>query len=347
MTDVTAVVCAYGDQPHLASVVEALRASQGVDVEVVVVDNGSPDCAGLTDARIIDPGYNTGFAQGCNLGARHARSPVVVFVNSDAVVDPGCLRRLCDRLADPAVTLVGATIVLADDPDTVNSWGNPVHLLGFSWAGGYGLPASQARSGTRASVSGAVFGVRRRDFLELAGMDEQYFMYGEDVDLSLRAWLAGGRVEVLSDATATHHYDFGRNPDKLGLLERNRLITVLTTYRVRTLLALAPLIVASEAALTLRAKPPRGMAGSEAGRLAVVGCPSKLPAQAAQPFAGHPPDAGRDSAAAPERGPGPAGAVRHGDRPGMAVCDRCLLAHRGLEGGRGPGADRLESWRWA
>jgi GT2 family glycosyltransferase len=254
VTDVTAVVCAYGDQPHLASVVEALRASQGVDVEVVVVDNGSPDCAGITDARIIDPGYNTGFAQGCNLGARHARSPVVVFVNSDAVVDPGCLRRLCDRLADPAVTLVGATIVLADDPETVNSWGNPVHLLGFSWAGGYGLPTSQARSGTRASVSGAVFGVRRRDFLELAGMDEQYFMYGEDVDLSLRAWLAGGRVEVLSDATATHHYDFGRNPDKLGLLERNRLITVLTTYRVRTLLALAPLIVASEAALTLRSR---------------------------------------------------------------------------------------------
>lgn len=254
MTDVTAVVCAYGNQPHLPSVVAALRASRDVDVEVVVVDNGSPDCAVLTDVRIIDPGYNTGFAQGCNIGARHARSPVVVFVNSDAVVDPGCLGRLCNRLADPQVTLVGATILLADDPDTVNSWGNPVHLLGFSWAGGYGLAAARARSGTRASVSGAVFGARRRDFLALAGMDERYFMYGEDVDLSLRAWLAGGSVEVLADATATHHYDFGRNPGKLGLLERNRLITVLTTYRARTLLALAPLILASEAALALRSR---------------------------------------------------------------------------------------------
>ncbi len=254
MTDMTAVVCAFGHQPHLGDVVAALLASRGVEVEVVVVDNGSPDCATLSGVRMVAPGRNTGFAQGVNIGARAAESPVVVFVNSDAIVDPDCLALLRDRLTDPAVTLTGATILLAEDPQTVNSWGNPVHVLGFSWAGGYGHRVSEAHSGTRASVSGAVFAVRRSDFLALGGMDERYFMYGEDVDLSLRAWLAGGSVEVLASATATHHYDFARNPDKLGLLERNRLITVLTTYRLRTLLGLAPLLVAAEAALVLRSR---------------------------------------------------------------------------------------------
>lgn len=254
MTRISAVVCAYGDQPMLADVVEALHASQGVDVEVIVVDNGSPDCADLSGVRIVSPGYNTGFAGGCNLGAKAASAPIVAFVNSDALVEPGALGALADRLADPQVGLAGATIVLAQEPGVVNSWGNPVHLLGFSWAGGYGEPLADARTGPRASVSGAVFAVRRADFLALGGLDQTYFMYGEDLDLSLRTWLTGLRVEVLAHARATHHYDFSRNPGKLGLLERNRWMTVLSTYQGRTLLALSPLLVASEAALLMRSR---------------------------------------------------------------------------------------------
>lgn len=254
MTDVTAIVCAYGPQPYLSGVVDALRASEGVRVEVIVVDNGSPDCAELRDATVLTPGRNTGFAGGCNLGARAARGQTLAFVNSDALVDPGCLARLHESASAPGAGLVGATVLLADEPDVVNSWGNPVHLLGFSWAGGYGHPASEAVSGPRASVSGAVFAVRRETFNTLGGMDEEYFLYGEDTDLSLRTWLAGLPVEVRSDARAWHHYDFARNPEKFYRLERNRLITVLTTYRPRSLFALAPLMLAAEAAMLDRSR---------------------------------------------------------------------------------------------
>lgn len=252
MTTVSAVICAYGSQPYLRAVVQALQASEGVDIEVIVVDNGSPDCEDLPGARIIRPGHNTGYAGGCNIGARAAGSPIVAFVNSDAIVDSMCLSRLATGLQDRALRLVGATIVLADEPEVINSWGNPVHVLGFSWAGGYGEPVTQARTGPRASVSGAVFAVRRKDFLALGGFDEAYFMYGEDLDLSLRSWLDAGRVEVLSEARATHHYEFGRNGRKLGLLERNRLITVLTVYEGLTLFALSPLLLVAEAATVLR-----------------------------------------------------------------------------------------------
>lgn len=253
MTDVTAVICAYGDQPHLLDVIAALQASTGVGVEIVVVDNGSPQCADLPGGVVLlQPGCNTGFAGGCNLGARQASGTTLVFVNSDAVVDPGCLALLHHEAADGDV--VGATILIADEPDTVNSWGNPVHVLGFSWAGGYGHPVGEAVGGAVASVSGAVFAVRRDVYWRLGGMDDEYFAYGEDVDVSLRAWLSGRRVRVLSAARAWHHYDFSRNPAKMYLLERNRLITVLTTYRPRTLLALAPLLVAAEAGLLVRSR---------------------------------------------------------------------------------------------
>lgn len=255
MTDVSAIVCAFGPEPHLPDVVAALRASSGVDVEIIVVDNGSPACADLpADVTVLRPGRNTGFAGGCNLGAGAATAATLVFVNSDAIVDRDCLRLLHADVSDPGAGLVGATILLADEPEVVNSWGNPVHLLGFSWAGGYGHPAAQARSGERASVSGAVFAVRADVYRELGGMDEDYFAYGEDLELSMRAHLAGYGVEVDADAVAWHHYDFARNPDKLYLLERNRLITVLTTYSGRTLLAVMPLLVAAEAAVLLRAR---------------------------------------------------------------------------------------------
>jgi GT2 family glycosyltransferase len=248
--DVSAVICAFGPEPHLLRVVRALQDSVGVRVEVIVVDNGSPACSMLgSDVRLLEPGVNTGFAEGCNLGAAASTGSTVVFVNSDALVERDCLALLHDQLRDNTVALAGATVLLADEPEVVNSWGNPVHLLGFSWAGGYGHPVSQAVTGGRASVSGAVFGVRRTDYLALGGMDPTYFTYGEDMDLSLRAWLAGGAVRVLSSARAYHHYDFSRNPNKLHLVERNRLITVLTTYEARTLVGLAPLFIASELAL--------------------------------------------------------------------------------------------------
>lgn len=246
MTDVSAIICAYGDQPYLADAVRAVQDSAGVDVEVIVVDNGSPNVDGLA-ATVLRPGYNSGFAGGCNLGARQARGRTLVFVNSDALVEPDCLSHL--HRAASAGELVCATILLADEPDVVNSWGNPVHLLGFSWAGGYGHPATQAQTREVASVSGAVFAVDRDLYWRLGAMDEEYFAYGEDVDLSLRAHLRTVPVRVLARAQARHHYDFSRNPTKMYLLERNRLITVLTTYRARTLLALAPLLVAGEAAI--------------------------------------------------------------------------------------------------
>jgi GT2 family glycosyltransferase len=253
--EVSVVICAFGPEPHLQQVVDAVLRSAGVEVEVIVVDNGSPACANLeSGARILRPGVNTGFAGGCNLGVKASRGDVVAFVNSDAVVEPDCLAVLHAELQDPQVLLAGATVLLADEPDVVNSWGNPVHVLGFSWAGGYGHAASEAVTGDRASVSGALFAARRQDYLDLGGMDTTYFTYGEDLDLSLRAWLDGGAVRVVSQARAHHHYDFSRNPNKMYLLERNRLITVLSTYQSRTLIALAPLLAAGELALLLRSR---------------------------------------------------------------------------------------------
>ncbi len=238
--EVSAVVLAYGDEPYLADCVDALLASENVDLEVVLVDNGANRealraAASRQEVRLQTPWANLGYAGGCNAGARAASAPVLVFVNSDAIVEAGCLAALAHAVAHPAVGLATASLRLAQSPDLLNSAGNPVHFLGFSWAGGYGEAADRHRDMVPvASVSGATFAVRRDVWNDLGGFDEVYFAYGEDVDLSIRCWERGLRVVFVPEAVSMHHYEFSRNPLKYYLLERNRLVNLLTLYEPRT-----------------------------------------------------------------------------------------------------------------
>jgi GT2 family glycosyltransferase len=253
--DLTVVVLAYGDQPHLYRVVDAILASRGVEVSVVVVDNGctSPSLDDLRDrpgVLLLEPGENTGFTGGCNLGAAASDSTFVAFVNSDAVVEADALAELVGVAARPPVGLASASLRLADTPELLNSAGNPVHVLGLSWAGHLGEPA-EAFPVERPvpSATGAAVALRREVWEELGGFTERFFAYSEDADLSLRAWQLGYEVRYVPSAVVLHHYEFGRNPLKMYLLERNRLLMILSLYERRTLALLFPALVAFEAAM--------------------------------------------------------------------------------------------------
>ena len=254
---VSAVVLAYGKQPLLEQAVESVLASTGVRADVVLVDNGGDPpaldaLARTPGVRIVRPGRNTGFAAGSNLGAHEADGDYVAFVNGDVLVRPDALARLVETLSRPGDTTAGlatASVRLLDQPDTMNSAGNPVHFLGLSWAGGLNQPASQhATTGPVTSASGATTVMRRDRFLEVGGFCETLFTYVEDTDLSLRVWQRGWRVTYVPDAVVLHDYEFGRNPGKLYLLERNRLFVVLTVFPPRLLALVGPGLLAFELA---------------------------------------------------------------------------------------------------
>src|SRR4029079_103407 len=245
----SAVVVAYRAGPALERCLDSLAGQ--VD-EVVVVDNGEggpeiDEAAARDGVRVVDPGANLGFAAGANLGAREATGDVFAFVNPDAVVQPGALRRLEERLSDPAVGIVMARLLLLDRPELLNSWGTDIHVSGTGWAGGYGEPADPIRgAGDVRAPSGAAMAVRAETFRELGGFAEELFMYLEDVELGWRARIAGHRVVVEPLAAFLHAYEFGRNPRKNYFLERNRLVFVLSAYSARLLVLLGPLLLATE-----------------------------------------------------------------------------------------------------
>ncbi|WP_089337998.1 glycosyltransferase family 2 protein [Blastococcus mobilis] len=260
---VTAMVLAYREQPFLEDCLKRILASRDVDVDVVLVDNGCtyPDLTPLADhpsVTLLQPGTNTGFTGGCNLAARHARGDVLVFVNSDALVEPDALAELARVASRDEVGMACASLRLEQEPELLNSAGNPVHVLGLSWAGNFGEPASaHLEERDIASASGAALAIRRDVWQALGGFTEEFFAYCEDTDLSLRAWQRGWRVRFAPQAVVMHHYEAHRNTAKFYLLERNRLAMLLTVYESRTLRLLALPLLALELAMLVVATAGR------------------------------------------------------------------------------------------
>ena len=200
--------------------------------------------------HVVEPGENLGFAGGANRGAAEARDDVLVFLNPDTVVAPGALRRLAQTLEDPRIGIAMARLQLLDQPGVLNSGGTVVHVSGLAWAGRFGEPADGVTHVKDIPAgSGAALAIRRDTFESLGRFTPEFFMYQEDVELSWRAHLSGLRVVVDPAADVFHEYDFGRHATKVALLERNRLIFVLSAYSMRLLLLLGPMLALSELAM--------------------------------------------------------------------------------------------------
>lgn len=249
---ISAVVVAHGPEPWLEPCVHAILASTGVQVDIVLVDNGGTNglvehLAAIDGITVLHPGANVGFAKGCNLGVEASTAPVVALVNPDALVAPDALAELAAVALRPSVGLVTASVRLADDPDLLNSGGNEIHFLGMSWAGRYGQPAA-AWPTERAvtAASGAAMACRRSVWNDLGGFEERFFAYLEDAELSLRTWQHGLEVRYVPTSVVRHRYEFSRNAAKLLLLERNRLLLVLTCFGDRMLLLILPALALFE-----------------------------------------------------------------------------------------------------
>jgi GT2 family glycosyltransferase len=247
---VSIVVVAYHSGDALLRCLDSLRAEPAS--EVLVIDNGGggreiESAAALPGVEVVDPGGNIGFAAACNMGASRATGDVLLFLNPDAVVGAGALQALAQAVAVPDIGVAMPRLHLLDNPGTLNSGGNVLHVSGIAWAGGHGRPASTLTERREvAYATGAALAIRSELFQELGGFAPELFMYQEDLDLGWRARMRGLRAVVEPQADVYHDYDFARNPRKLYLLERNRLAFVLSAYSARLLLLAAPILVAAE-----------------------------------------------------------------------------------------------------
>jgi GT2 family glycosyltransferase len=253
---IAVVVVAHQSAEHLPALIASLQGQLGEHDELVIVDNASSDgtpaiARSLGDrVRVLESGENLGFAGGCHVGSDATSAPLLLFLNPDCRAQPGCIERLRDAsAAHPDWGAWQAAVLLEDG--RINTSGGVVHYLGIGWAGDCERPLSALAREDReiAFASGAAMVVRRSAWAELGGLDREYFMYGEDLDLGLRLWLSGSRVGLVPAARVVHGYEFDKGPSKWFWLERNRWRTVLSVYPTALLVLLAPALLAGEIAL--------------------------------------------------------------------------------------------------
>jgi GT2 family glycosyltransferase len=253
--DVTAVVVFYRS-PRVSDTLDSLLEQSCPVHEVLLVDNDPQapleGIEGISEKlQTLRPGANLGYTGAANLAASAATGEWLWFLNPDAVAARDCLAALLAAVDGPDVAVVGAQVLLPDG--RVNAGANPVNLAGISWSGGYGRAQEHAPARDVAAVSGASLLVRRDRFLELGGLCPFFFMYVDDTDLAWRVRLGGGRVRYCPAAVVVHDYEFDKGREKWFYLERNRAWALLSNLQPRTLVLLAPVLLATEGAVLARA----------------------------------------------------------------------------------------------
>jgi GT2 family glycosyltransferase len=250
------VVVTYNSREDIVRTLPAVAEQLSEGDELVVVDNassdGTADVAETHATAVVRNGANEGFAAAANAGAARATGDLLVFLNPDAVPGPGFAQAIAAPLREGRGWAAWMGLVTAEQGRIVNTSGGVVHFTGIAWAGEFGRPADAVPAEARevGFASGACLAVPRENWSEFP---EHYFMYCEDVDLSLRLRLAGGRVGIESRARVDHSYEFAKGETKWRLLERNRWATVIRTYPLPLLLLVAPALLAAEPLILLAA----------------------------------------------------------------------------------------------
>ena len=267
---VCAVIVHHRGKRLLARCLDALLASSGVELEVVVVANACDEA--LPDQVESNPRVHLvaspralGFSAANNLGAAWAGEhlpPVdcLLFINNDALVEPETLARLADELASGGnCGVVGPRLMIWGADEVINSLGLNLTRTGQAWDEGIGRslddygPLVARRSVT--AVTGAALMLRAPVFEELGGWEDLYAFYFEDIDLCLRARERGWEVVVVTNAVVHHAISAtaARGSDmKLQLSWRNRFLLMLIHWPWKLLLVAGARTLRAELGLAWR-----------------------------------------------------------------------------------------------
>lgn len=226
---VDVVIVTYNSADDVRECLAAARQAPAVG-SVTVVDNDSTDASIAVSRPLADEVFhldsNVGFGAAQNIGADRGTSPYVLILNPDAVIDSSALDRgVAHLMAHPQVAAVQGEIRRAEDGGLERSSGPEPGLADFAsrvlrlrerlgerrlaWLArlcGIAYFADRAVTDVEeVDFLAAVALLIRRDALrDVAGFDERFFLYAEDIDLCARLRGAGWRLRALPGRWAVH-----------------------------------------------------------------------------------------------------------------------------------------------
>lgn len=228
-TDIGIVIVNYNVRNFLAQCLDSIRRSRldGLSTEVWVVDNASIDGSvallkeKYPEIRIIENSENVGFSKANNQAIRQLQSKYTLLLNPDTVLEEDTLLK-CYHFMESHQECGAVGVRMIDGsgrflpeskraiPDLWNSFCKLSYLSslfpGSKWFSGYNLGYIPEMSTARVEVlCGAFMFIRSEVWQKTGVLDERFFMYGEDIDLSYRILKAGYEIYYYPESTIIHY----------------------------------------------------------------------------------------------------------------------------------------------
>jgi GT2 family glycosyltransferase len=226
--DISVVIVSYNVKPYLEQALRSIRgALDGIPSEIFVVDNASGDGSAsmvrslFPEVRLIANAANAGFARANNQAMRLAKGRAICLINPDTIAREDTFR-VCLRALDgrPDTGMIGCKVLNPDG--TLQSacrrsfptpWVAFTRVSGLStlfprsrWFGRYNLTYLDPEAVSEVEAVSGSFMFVRREVLDTVGLlDEDFFMYGEDLDWCFRIRRAGWKIVYLPETQIVHY----------------------------------------------------------------------------------------------------------------------------------------------
>ena len=296
---VSIIIVSYNTREMTVACIQSIIAeTRRHAFEIIVVDNNSPDGSAeairerFPDVRLLASKENLGFAGGNNVGGRMATGRRILLLNPDTLVLNGAIDEILD-FADrtPAARLWGGKAIFPDGTINASCWNDMTLWSLFCRTTGlsFAFRKSQLLNPESIHVWDRLDREREVDIVvgcfllidaalwrDLAGFNPAFYMYGDEVDLCLRARKLGARPRITPAATIIH-YGGGSEPsseDKLIKVFKGRITVMNVHWRPLAaafgrILMLGTVVVRAVASTVV--KPPRRQGSGRDGRTDVWG----------------------------------------------------------------------------
>ncbi len=239
---VSVVIVNWNGCHLLAECLQALKQQDHAIYELWVVDNGSDD--GSLEflnsyqwdlLKVISLPENKGFAGGNNVAISQAQGDIIALLNNDAMADPSWLSQAVKGFSNEQVGMVASRVVRYHERHIIDKVGHLMYPDGLNRGRGTGCPNDHRWDHDDETLwpDGCAALYRRSMLQEIGLLDEDFFLYGEDAELGMRARWAGYTCRYRSKAIVYHKHSasLGKfSPNKVFYVERNRIWLMFKTF---------------------------------------------------------------------------------------------------------------------
>jgi GT2 family glycosyltransferase len=238
---ISVVVVNWNRKELLRACLASLQRQRDVSFETIVVDNGSNDGSAEMAERefgalVIRNHDNRGFCAANNQGIAAAKGELIALLNNDAEAEPEWLAALASACGSrPEIGMVASKVLVWEDPARIDKVGHLIFPDGQNRGRGSGAldKGQYDREEEVLWPDGCAAMYRKRMLDEIGGFDEDFFAYGDDAELGLRARIAGWQCVYTPRAVVRHHRGstLGKGSGgRLKLIERNRVLLAVKLF---------------------------------------------------------------------------------------------------------------------